>query len=104
MLGCYCTFRCEGCGRASNSRSDIKRRFQMNIIIWLIAGAVVGYVASLIMKTNGQQGLILDIVVGVVGAFIAGYFLSPLFGVSTINQNNFSVPALLVSLMGAVLL
>jgi len=76
----------------------------MNIIIWLIAGAAVGYVASLIMKTNGRQGLGLDIVVGVVGAFIAGYFLSPLFGVSTINQNNFSLPALLVSLLGAVIL
>ncbi len=50
----------------------------MNIIIWLIAGAAVGYVASLIMKTNGRQGLGLDIVVGVVGAFIAGYFLTPL--------------------------
>jgi uncharacterized membrane protein YeaQ/YmgE (transglycosylase-associated protein family) len=76
----------------------------MNIIIWLIAGAAVGYVASLIMKTNGRQGLGLDIVVGVVGAFIAGYFLSPIFGVSTINQNNFSLPALLVSLLGAVIL
>lgn len=76
----------------------------MNFVIWLIAGAVVGYVASLIMKTNGQQGLILDIVVGVIGAFVAGYFLSPIFGISTINQNNFSLPALLVSLMGAVLL
>jgi uncharacterized membrane protein YeaQ/YmgE (transglycosylase-associated protein family) len=76
----------------------------MNIVIWLIAGAVVGYVASLIMKTNGQQGLVLDIIVGVVGAFVAGYFLTPLFGISTINQNNFSIPALLVSLMGAVLL
>jgi uncharacterized membrane protein YeaQ/YmgE (transglycosylase-associated protein family) len=76
----------------------------MNIIIWLIAGAVVGYVASVIMKTNGRQGLVLDIVVGVVGAFIAGYFLTPLFGISTINQNNFSLPALLVSLLGAVIL
>jgi uncharacterized membrane protein YeaQ/YmgE (transglycosylase-associated protein family) len=76
----------------------------MNFIIWLIAGAVVGYVASIIMKTNGRQGLVLDIVVGVVGAFLAGYFLTPFFGISTINQNNFSVPALLVSLLGAVIL
>jgi uncharacterized membrane protein YeaQ/YmgE (transglycosylase-associated protein family) len=76
----------------------------MNFILWLIAGAVVGYVASLIMKTNSQQGLILDIVVGVVGAFLAGYFLTPFFGVGTINQNNFSLPALLVSLLGAVIL
>ena len=76
----------------------------VNFIVWLIAGALVGWVASIIMKTNGQQGLIIDIVVGVVGAFLAGYFLSPVFGVSTINQGNFSLPALLVSLLGAVIL
>jgi uncharacterized membrane protein YeaQ/YmgE (transglycosylase-associated protein family) len=76
----------------------------MNFVIWLIAGAVVGWVASRIMGTSGQQGLILDIVVGVVGAFLAGYFLTPFFGISTINQNNFSLPALLVSLLGAVIL
>jgi uncharacterized membrane protein YeaQ/YmgE (transglycosylase-associated protein family) len=76
----------------------------MNFIIWLIAGALVGYVASMIMKTNGRQGLGMDIVVGIVGAFLAGYFLTPFFGVATINQNDFSLPALLVSLMGAVIL
>ena len=48
----------------------------MNLIIYLIAGAIVGYVASRIMHTNSQQGLLLDIVVGVVGAFLAGYFIS----------------------------
>jgi uncharacterized membrane protein YeaQ/YmgE (transglycosylase-associated protein family) len=76
----------------------------MNLILWLIAGAFVGWLASLIMKTNSQQGLFLDIVVGVVGALVAGYFLTPVFGVSTINQNNFSLAALLVSLLGSVLL
>ncbi len=76
----------------------------MNIIIWLIAGAVIGYLASRIMGTSGQQGLILDIIVGVVGAVLAGWFLTPLFGISTINQNNFSIPALLVSLVGAIIL
>ena len=49
----------------------------MNIIIYLIAGAIVGYIASRIMRTSSQQGLLLDIVVGVVGAFLAGWFLSP---------------------------
>jgi uncharacterized membrane protein YeaQ/YmgE (transglycosylase-associated protein family) len=76
----------------------------MNFIIWLIAGAVIGWVASVLMRTNSQQGLLLDIIVGIVGAFVAGYFLSPFFGVGTINQNNFSMPALLVSLGGAVIL
>jgi uncharacterized membrane protein YeaQ/YmgE (transglycosylase-associated protein family) len=48
--------------------------------------------------------MLIDIVVGIVGAFVAGYLLTPLFGISTINQNNFSLPALLVSLGGAVIL
>jgi uncharacterized membrane protein YeaQ/YmgE (transglycosylase-associated protein family) len=76
----------------------------INFIIWIIAGALVGWVASLIMRTNKRQGLIGDIIVGIVGAFVGGFFLSPLFNVSTINQGDFSLPALLVSLGGAVLL
>ena len=76
----------------------------VNFIVWLIAGAIIGWLASRIMGTSGQQGLLLDIVVGVVGAFVAGWFLTPIFGISTINQSNFSLPALLVSLLGAVLL
>ncbi len=75
----------------------------MNFIIYLIAGAVVGYVASLIMKTNSQQGLLLDIVVGIVGAFLAGYLISPLLGVGTINDA-VTLSTLLVSLLGAVVL
>jgi len=76
---------------------------KMNLIIYLIAGALVGYVASRIMRTNSQQGLLLDIVVGVVGAFLAGYFISPLLGVGTINDA-ITIPTLLVSLLGSVVL
>ena len=76
----------------------------INFLIWIIVGAVIGWVASLIMRTNSRQGLIADIIVGIVGAFIGGYFLSPIFNVSTINEGNFSLPALLVSLGGAVIL
>lgn len=76
----------------------------MNIIIWLIVGGILGWLASQVMRTDGQQGLILNIVVGIVGAFVGGWLLSPLFGVGTINQNDFSMPALLVSLLGAFLL
>ncbi len=75
----------------------------MNLIIYLIAGAIVGYVASRIMHTNSQQGLILDILVGIVGAFVAGWFISPLLGVGTINDA-ISLPTMLVSLGGAILL
>ena len=76
----------------------------MNFIVWLIVGGVIGWLASLMMRTDGQQGLFLIVVVGIVGAMLGGWFLSPLFGVSTINQNNFSLPGLLVSLLGAVIL
>ena len=76
----------------------------MNLIIWLIIGGVVGWLASLIMRTDGQQGIVLNVVVGVVGAFLAGWFISPMVGVGTINQNNFSLASILVSLVGAVLL
>jgi uncharacterized membrane protein YeaQ/YmgE (transglycosylase-associated protein family) len=76
----------------------------INFIIWLIVGAIIGWVASRIMGTDGQQGTILDIVVGVVGAFVGAWFITPLLGVSTINQGDFSLPALVVSLLGAIVL
>jgi uncharacterized membrane protein YeaQ/YmgE (transglycosylase-associated protein family) len=76
----------------------------INFLVWLIVGGIIGWVASLIMRTNAQQGLLLNIVVGIVGAFVAGWLLTPFFGVGTINQSNFSVPAMLVSLGGAVIL
>jgi len=76
----------------------------INFIIWIIVGALIGWVASIIMQTNKRQGLIADIVVGILGAFVGGYFLSPLFKVGTINEGDFSIPALLVSLGGAVIL
>lgn len=76
----------------------------MNFIIWLVVGGIVGWVASIIMRTNGQQGLILNVIVGIVGAFLAGLVLTPLLGIGTINQNDFSLPALIVSVIGAVIL
>ncbi|MCX6046388.1 MAG: GlsB/YeaQ/YmgE family stress response membrane protein [Chloroflexi bacterium] len=76
----------------------------MNFIIWIIVGALLGWLASIIMRTDAQQGALLNIVVGIIGAFLAGLLLTPLFGVGTINQNNFSIASLLVSLLGAVIL
>lgn len=76
----------------------------MNFIIWLIVGGIVGWLASMVMRTDGQQGLILNVVVGIVGALLAGWFLTPLVGVGTINQNNFSLAGLLVSFLGAIIL
>lgn len=76
----------------------------MNFIIWLLIGGVIGWIASMIMGTNGRQGVLLNIVVGIVGSFLGGWLLSGLFGSSTINQGNFSLSGLLVSLLGAVIL
>jgi uncharacterized membrane protein YeaQ/YmgE (transglycosylase-associated protein family) len=76
----------------------------INFIIWIVIGGLIGWVASMIMKTDAQQGIFLNIVVGIVGAFLGGWLLSPLVGVPTINQDVFSIGALLVSLVGAVIL
>lgn len=75
----------------------------MNLIIYLIFGAIVGYIASIIMRTNSRQGPVLDVVVGVLGAFLAGYFLSPLLGVGTINDA-ITLPTLVVTLLGSIIL
>ena len=76
----------------------------MNVIIWLVVGGVIGWIASLIMKTDAQQGLFLNVVVGIVGALIGGWLLSPMVGAGTLNQGDFSLPGLFVSLVGAVVL
>jgi len=76
----------------------------INFIIWIILGGILGWLASMIMRTDAQQGPLLNIIVGIVGSFLGGLVLSPLFGISTINQNDFSIPSLLVSLLGAVIL
>jgi uncharacterized membrane protein YeaQ/YmgE (transglycosylase-associated protein family) len=76
----------------------------MNFIIWLIVGGIIGWIASMIMRTDAQQGMILNVIVGIVGAVLGGLLLAPLFGTGTINQNDFSISGLLVSLLGAVIL
>ena len=76
----------------------------INLIVWLIVGGIIGWIASMVMKTDAQQGMFLNVVVGIIGALIGGWVLSPIFGVGTINQNNFSFPGLLVSFLGAVIL
>lgn len=76
----------------------------MGILIWLIVGGIIGWVASLIMKTDAQQGLFLNIVVGIIGAFIGGW-LGGLVGLGgDINSGNFSMSGLLMSLVGAIVL
>lgn len=76
----------------------------MNFIIWIVVGGILGWLASLVMRTDAQQGLLLNVVVGIVGALLGGWLLAPLFGTGTINQNDFSISSLLVSFLGAIVL
>jgi uncharacterized membrane protein YeaQ/YmgE (transglycosylase-associated protein family) len=76
----------------------------MNFIIWLVIGGLIGWIASLIMKTDAQQGVFLNIVVGIIGALLGGWLISPLVGAGTINQGDLSLPSLVVSLIGAIIL
>jgi uncharacterized membrane protein YeaQ/YmgE (transglycosylase-associated protein family) len=76
----------------------------MNIIIWLVVGGLIGWLASVIMRNDGQQGILMNVVVGILGAAVSGWFLTPKFGGSTINEGDFSVAGLLISLFGAVVL
>jgi uncharacterized membrane protein YeaQ/YmgE (transglycosylase-associated protein family) len=73
----------------------------MNIIIYLIAAAIIGWVATSLM--HDRSNLLLNIIVAVVGAFLAGYFLSPIFKVGTINDA-INIPTMLVTLLGTIIL
>ena len=72
----------------------------MNLIIWLLIGALVGWLASMVMNTDARQGPILNIVVGIIGAMIGGFLL----GGPTINSSALNLTAILVSFVGAVVL
>ena len=76
----------------------------MNFIIWLVVGGIIGWIASKVMNTDAQQGVVLNVIVGIVGAFLGGMLISPLVGVPTINQDAFNIGAMLVSLVGAIIL
>lgn len=76
----------------------------MNIIIWLMVGGLLGWGASVVMGTNDRQGILLNVVVGIFGAVLGGWFLGGVFGTATINQGDFSLSGLLVSFLGAVAL
>jgi uncharacterized membrane protein YeaQ/YmgE (transglycosylase-associated protein family) len=75
----------------------------MGILVWLIVGGVVGWLASIVMRTDAQQGILLNVIVGIVGALLAGFVVSPLLGIGTINEG-VSIATFLVSLVGAIIL
>jgi len=75
----------------------------MNLIVWLVVGSLIGWIASKVMKTDPQQGMKLNVVVGVVGALLGGWLVSPMLDTGTLNNNDFSVGALTVSILSAIL-
>ncbi|MBV1689386.1 GlsB/YeaQ/YmgE family stress response membrane protein [Novosphingobium sp. G106] len=76
----------------------------MGLIILLVVGGVIGWLASMVMRTDAQQGILLNIVVGIVGAILAGVVLNPLIGGGNIMSGSFNASSLLVSFLGAVVL
>ncbi len=76
----------------------------MTFLLVILVGGVLGWLASIVMRTDAQQGLILNIVVGIVGAFVAGILLTPLLGGAPITAGAFDLRSLVVSFLGAVVL
>jgi uncharacterized membrane protein YeaQ/YmgE (transglycosylase-associated protein family) len=70
----------------------------------LVIGGVVGWLASIVMRRDGSQGIFLNIVVGIIGAMLGGFLLSPLLGAPSINSGTISISSLFVSFLGAVIL
>ena len=75
----------------------------MNLLVWLVVGGLVGWVAGLLLQNSGN-GILMNVVIGIVGSFLGGWLLGPMFHAGTINQHDFSLAGLAVSLLGAVIL
>jgi uncharacterized membrane protein YeaQ/YmgE (transglycosylase-associated protein family) len=76
----------------------------MNFLVWIVVGGIIGWLASMLMQTDAEQGPFLNIVVGIIGAVLGGWLISPLVGAGTINSGDFSIAGLFVSFLGAVIL
>lgn len=76
----------------------------MNLIILLVVGGLIGWVASIIMRTDGQQGIVLNVVVGIVGSILAGFVITPLIGGAPITSGGISLTTVIVSLLGSIAL
>ena len=74
----------------------------MGLIILLIVGGIVGWLAGMIMRDN--NGIILNVVVGIVGAILAGFVVTPLIGGAPITSGVISIQSIIVSLLGAIIL
>lgn len=77
----------------------------MTLISWLIVGGLIGCVATMAMRADAQHGFTLNVLIGIVGALLGGWLLSPLFVVvASTNQSDFRVPSVFVAVLGAVIL
>src|ERR671922_1305884 len=87
-----------------NGPNHIQRfsEVEMNIILWIIFGAIAGWIASIIMGRNAQMGALANIVVGIVGALIGGFLMTNVFGAPGVT--GFNLPSMLVAIVGAVIL
>ena len=72
----------------------------MGLILWLVIGGVIGWLASIVMRTDAQQGILLNVVVGIVGAFLGGL----VFSGGNINNAPLTLYSFLISLLGAIVL
>src|SRR3546814_20838699 len=75
----------------------------MGLIIWLIVGGIIGWLASMIMKTDAQQGVLLNVIVGIIGAFIGGWLIAPLIGGSTSSSGGFDIMGFIAALIGPLI-
>ncbi len=73
----------------------------MSILLWVIFGGLVGWIASLIMRTDPEQGIFLNIVIGIIGAVIGGWIMS---SVGQTGVSGFNVYSFIVALIGSVIL
>ena len=76
----------------------------MGILVWLIVGGVVGWLASIVMRTDAQQGILLNVVVGIIGSLLGGFLLGPLLGGGNLLNGNLDIMTLVVALLGAIIL
>ena len=73
-------------------------------ILIIIVGGILGWLASIVMRTDAQQGILLNVIVGIIGAILGGLILGPLIGGGSITSGSFDIMSLLVSFLGAVIL
>jgi uncharacterized membrane protein YeaQ/YmgE (transglycosylase-associated protein family) len=76
----------------------------MNLIIALIIGGIIGWLASIVMRTDAQQGILLNVVVGIIGSLLGGFLLGPLLGGGNLLSGDLDVMTIVVALLGAIIL